>query len=45
MGNIGMNRRQQFVEGKIREAFGKRDMDVDQMIQDLAREGRSTSVF
>ena len=45
MGNIGMNRRQKFVEGKIREAFGKRDMDVDQMIQDLAREGRSTSVF
>ena len=45
MSSIGRNRRHKFVEGKIREAFGTRDMDVDEMIQDLAREGRTTSVF
>jgi hypothetical protein len=44
MSSIGLNRRQQFVEGKIREAFGKRDMDIDQMIEDLARDGRSTKI-
>ncbi len=45
MSSIGHNGRQKFVEGKIREAFGQRDMTVDEMIADLAREGRSTSVF
>ena len=39
MGNIGHNQRQEFIDGRIREAFG-RDMGVDQMIDDLVREGR-----
>ena len=46
MSNIGLNRRiHKFVEGKTREAFGRRDMDADQMFEDLVREGRSTNVF
>lgn len=43
MGNIGHNHRQQFIEGKVREVYG-RDMGVDQMIEDLAREGRQLSI-
>lgn len=45
MSSIGQNQRRKFIDGKIREAFGDRNMDVDQMIDDLVREGRSTSVF
>jgi hypothetical protein len=43
MGNIGHNQRKQFVEGKVREVFG-RDMGVDQMIEDLAKEGRELTI-
>jgi hypothetical protein len=39
MGNIGHNQRQHFIDGRVREVYG-RDMGVDQMIEDLAREGR-----
>ena len=45
MSSIGRNQRRKFIDGKIREAFGDRNMDVDQMIEDLAREGRTSSVF
>jgi hypothetical protein len=45
MSSIGRNQRRKFIDGKIREAFGDRNMNVDQMIEDLAREGRTTSVF
>ena len=46
MGNIGLQRRiNQFMEGKQREMPELRDKDIDELIQDLAREGRSASVF
>lgn len=46
MSSIGLNRRiNKFLDVKQREVFGSRDMDVDAMIADLAKEGRSNSVF
>jgi hypothetical protein len=45
MSSIGHNTRKKFIESRIHEAFGERDMTVDQMIDDLATEGRTTSVF
>ena len=46
MSSIGHNGRNKFdIDGKIRETFGRRNMTVDEMFADLAREGRTTSVF
>jgi hypothetical protein len=45
MSSIGLNRRE-FVDTKIREAFGKRgrDITVDEMFADLVSDGRKRSV-
>ena len=44
MGDIGHNRRMKFVEAKSRQAFGKRNMDPDEMFADLVREGRTLNI-
>jgi hypothetical protein len=44
MSSIGLNRRKAFLDGKMREVFGDRDVDVDQMIEDLVREGRQSHI-
>jgi hypothetical protein len=46
MSSIGLNRRiNKFIDGKHREMPELRDKDVDQLLQEFAREGRSTSIF
>lgn len=46
MSNIGLNRRiHKFIDGKQREMPELRDKDVDELLQDFAREARTTSIY
>lgn len=46
MSSIGLNRRiHKFIDGKHREMPELRDKDVDELLRDFAKEGRSNSVF
>lgn len=46
MSSIGLNRRiNRFIEAKHREMPELRDKDVDELLNDLVREGRSSRTF
>jgi replicative superfamily II helicase len=46
MSSIGLNRRiHKFIDGKQREMPELRDKDVDELLRDFAKEGRSSLVF
>lgn len=46
MSSIGLNRRiHNFIDAKHREMPELRDKDVDELLQDLIKDGRSNSTF